>query len=275
MEKHSGYSLIQIGLWVRHLQGAERLTLKSVRLGINIILPEFDKFQLNVSKSGSMQLKTFMDNLSSIDDDETLGNDRAKELSDLMLTLEHIIFAESKIKYYYVTTDKKHNTVYLMDQPEKLFRDGVFKRLSQLSQDDFIEGFKCITFEIPTAAAFHILRATEGVLKDCYFSNVKQNRVKKPMWGNMLKQLKERKRNRLPGALLGCLDNIRESYRNPTNHPEAVYNIDQAEDLLGLCVDVTNKMDNHRQKLPNKSLKRTAPPPLSSSVSRMTFNKQP
>ena len=246
MEKHSGYSLIQIGLWVRHLQGAERLTLKSVRLGINIILPEFDKFQLNVSKSGSMQLKTFMDNLSSIDDDETLGNDRAKELSDLMLTLEHIIFAESKIKYYYVTTDKKHNTVYLMDQPEKLFRDGVFKRLPQLSQYDFIEGFKCMTFEIPTAAAFHILRATEGVLKDCYFSNVKRNRVKRPMWGNMLKQLKERKKNRLPDALLACLDNIRESYRNPTNHPEAVYDIDEAEDLLGLCIDVTNKMDNYR-----------------------------
>jgi len=249
MEKHSGYSLVQIGLWVRHLQRAERLTLKSVRSGINIILSEFDKFQLNVSKSGSMELKTFIDNLSSIDDDETLGSDRAKELSYLMLTLENIIFAEARIKHYYVTTDKRYNTDYLMDQPEKLFKDGVFKKLPQLSQYDFVEGFKCIVFEIPTAAAFHILRATEGVLKDCYFSNVKRNRVKRPMWGNMLKQLMERKKNRLPGALLRCLDNIRESYRNPTNHPEAVYNIDEAEDLLGLCIDVTNKMDNHRQKV--------------------------
>jgi len=66
------------------------------------------------------------------------------------------------------------------------------------------------------------------------------------MWGDMLKQLVERKKNRLPDSLLECLDNIRESYRNPTNHPEAVYNIDEAEDLLGLCIDVTNKMDNYR-----------------------------
>lgn len=153
MEKHSGYSLIQIGLWVRYLRRAETLTLKDVRLGINIILSEFDKFQLNVSKSGSMHLKAFIDNLSSIDDDETLGNDRAEELSGLILTLEKIIFAEARIKYYHVTTDKRYNTDYLMDQPEKLFRDGVFKRLPQLSQYDFIEGFKCITFEIPTAAA--------------------------------------------------------------------------------------------------------------------------
>ena len=246
MEKYSGYSLIEIGLWVRCLQAAKTLTLEDVRSGINIILSAFNKFQLNVSKSGSTELKTFMDNLSSIDNKEILGSDRAKELSRLMQTVESIIFAEAEIKYYYVITDKRYNTNYLMDQPEKLFRDGVFKRLPQLSQYDFIEGFKCMTFEIPTAAAFHILRATEGVLKDCYFSNVKQNRVKKPMWGNMLKQLKERKRNRLPGALLGCLDNIRESYRNPTNHPEAVYNIDEAEDLLGLCIDVTNKMDKHR-----------------------------
>lgn len=258
MKKHSGYSLIQIGLWVRHLQGAERLTFKSVRLGIGIILFEFDRFELNVSRSGSMELKTFIDNLSSVDDDEILGSDRAKELSDLMVRLENIIFAEAQIKHYYVTTNRRYNTDYLMDQPEKLFKDGVFKKLPQLSQYDFIEGFKCIVFEMPTAAAFHILRATEGVLKDCYLSDVKRNRVKKPMWGNMLKQLKERKRNRLPGVLLGCLDNIRESYRNPTNHPEKVYKIDEAEDLLGLCIDVTNKMDNHRQKLRRKSLKRMA-----------------
>lgn len=258
MEKHSGYSLIKIGLWVRCLQQAETFTLEDVRSGVNTILPEFDKFQLNVSKSGSAELKKFIDNLSSIGDDETLGSDRAEELGDLMLNLENIIFAEAEIKYYYVITDKRYNTDYLMDQPEKLFRDGVFERLPKLSRYDFIEGFKCMTFEIPTAAAFHILRATEGVLKDCYFSNVKRKRVKTPMWGNMLKQLKERKKKRLPGVLLRCLDNIRESYRNPTSHPEAVYNIDEAEDLLGLCIDVTNKMDNHRQKLPNKSLKRTA-----------------
>ena len=246
MEKHSGYSLIHIGLWVRYLQEPEGLPLKSVRKGINIMLSEFNKFQLDVSKSGSMQLKTFIDNLSSIDDDETLGSDRAKELTGLMRTLESIISAEAAIKHYYVTTDKRYNTDYLMDQPEKLFKDGVFKRLPQLTQYDFIEGFKCIIFEIPTAAAFHILRATEGVLKDCYFSNVKRNRAKKPMWGNILKQLVERKKKKLPSALLRCLENIRESYRNPTNHPEAVYNIDEAEDLLGLCIDVTNKMDNYR-----------------------------
>ncbi len=246
MEKHSGYSLITIGLWVRCLQGAQTLTLKDVRSGVNTVLYEFDKFQLNVSKSASVALKKFIDNSSSIDDDEILGNDRAKELSGLMLTLESVISAEAKIKYYYVTTNKRYNTDYLMDQPEKLFRDGVFERLPNLSQYDLVEGFKCITCEIPTAAVFHILRATEGVLKDCYFSNVKRNRVKRPMWGNMLKQLKERKKNRLPDALLACLDNIRESYRNPTNHPEAVYDIDEAEDLLGLCIDVTNKMDNYR-----------------------------
>jgi len=62
----------------------------------------------------------------------------------------------------------------------------------------------------------------------------------------MLRQLVERKKKKLPDTLLESLDYIRKSYRNPTNHPEAVYSLDQAEDLLGLCIDVTNKMDNHR-----------------------------
>ena len=156
---------------------------------------ELDGFQLDVSRSGSRKLKAFIDNLSGVNNKEILGSDRAKELSGLMLDLENIIFAETEIKYYYVTTAKRYNSVYLMDQPAKLFGDGVFKRHPQLSQYDFIEGFKCITFEVPTAAAFHILRATEGVLKDCYFFNVRQNRAKKPMWGNMLK---ERKRKNCP-----------------------------------------------------------------------------
>lgn len=45
-----------------------------------------------------------------------------------------------------------------------------------------------------------------------------------------------------PAALLDNLDNIRRSFRNPTQHPDKIYDIQEAQDLFHLCVDVVNRM---------------------------------
>lgn len=42
--------------------------------------------------------------------------------------------------------------------------------------------------------------------------------------------------------LLDNLDNIRVSFRNPTQHPEKRYDIDEAQDLFNLCIEVVNRM---------------------------------
>lgn len=242
MKKYSSYDLILIGLWIRHLQKAENLNIKSVRLGYDSITEGFKSFNFNVSVSGSVIFENYISELKDIDRSELLGSQRASELKDIISTLENIIFAEARTKFHYVTFDRRYNLEYLLDFPEKLFSDGVFSSLPELSKYDFQESFKCIAYEAPTAAAFHMLRATEGLLKKLYFSFVKQKRLKMPMWGNMVNQLQKKTRNKPSSVLLEALDNIRNSYRNPTNHPEAIYTISQAEDLLGLCIDVVNKM---------------------------------
>lgn len=63
------------------------------------------------------------------------------------------------------------------------------------------------------------------------------------MWGPMVTHLKKRKAKPIPPAtLLNNLDNIRVSFRNPTQHPEKIYDIQEVQDLFGLCVDVVNRM---------------------------------
>jgi hypothetical protein len=62
------------------------------------------------------------------------------------------------------------------------------------------------------------------------------------MWGNMVTQLKAKTKNKPPATLLASLDLIRSAYRNPTQHPEALYDIDSAQDLFGVCIDVIGKM---------------------------------
>lgn len=242
MKKYSSYDLILIGLWVRHLQNAANLSIKSVRLGYESIIEGLKSFNFNVSVSGSIIFQDYISELENIDESELLGSQKAGKLKDIIVTLESIIFAEARTKFHYVTSDRRYNLEYLLDFPEKLFSSDVFSSLPELSKYDFQESFKCIAYESPTAAAFHMLRATEGELKKLYFSFVKQKRLKTPMWGNMVNQLQKKTRNKPSSVLLEALDNIRSSYRNPTNHPEAIYTISQAEDLLGLCLDVVNKM---------------------------------
>jgi hypothetical protein len=45
-----------------------------------------------------------------------------------------------------------------------------------------------------------------------------------------------------PEALLAQLDYIRRQFRNPTQHPEKVYDIEETQDLWGLCTDVITRM---------------------------------
>ncbi len=57
----------------------------------------------------------------------------------------------------------------------------------------------------------------------------------------MVEGLKKR-RSSPPVELLNNLDNIRTSFRNPTQHPDKVYDIQEAQDLFGLSIDVVNRM---------------------------------
>ena len=51
------------------------------------------------------------------------------------------------------------------------------------------------------------------------------------MWGPMVDSLRKRK-TRVSKPLLDNLDNIRYSFRNPTQHPEKTYDIEEVQDLF-------------------------------------------
>lgn len=87
-----------------------------------------------------------------------------------------------------------------------------------------------------------MLRATEGTLKWYYTQIVRSRRIDNQMWGNIVADLRKKNLTKKHTALNNNLDNIRESYRNPTNHPEATYDIHEVQDLWSLCIEVTNRM---------------------------------
>ena len=52
----------------------------------------------------------------------------------------------------------------------------------------------------------------------------------------------EKRRDAPLKPLMDNLDNIRVNFRNPTQHPEARYDMDGAQDLLSISIDVVNRM---------------------------------
>jgi len=241
MRRANSYELIQIGLVVRFLRAPEGQPRKDVLESIGHINHTFQSIGFHVSLKGLRELTDFEGELSN-SDMVKLDASMASRLTAIMQDVETILTAEAQTKDIFLVEERRYNLRFLLDSPAGLFAPNVFAELPDLSRYDLTEGSKCIAFGSGTAAAFHILRATEGVLKGYYFHHIRRNRERTPMWGNMLTGLRAKKRNRPSETLLNSLDLIRTSYRNPTNHPEAVYSLEEAEDLLGLCIDVVNKM---------------------------------
>ena len=247
MKDRSSYDYVRIGLILRLLANVTSGTKKGfVVQEMGLLKQGLADVGYDVSCS-NLTTSFFADmerDLLEIDDDESIGGKVQASLSQEMSILERHVLSEGITKKVHVIPERRFNSNFLLNDQEKLFKSGIFGKLSDLAVFDIKSSCRCILFGEATAAAFHILRATEEVLKSYYFHHKKQNRLKKPMWGPMLGELRKKQKNKPPITLLNSLDLIRESYRNPTQHPDAIYEIDSAQDLFGLCLDVIGKMAN-------------------------------
>ncbi len=199
-----------------------------------------EEFQLPVTQRAAYQLKQFRDGLKELPSDHILTAEEASKLKETMKTLRETLFAEADGNVAFIVTDKRIDVNKLLSDVRGLMAPEVFDALPDVAQHDFVEAGRCIAFELPTAGAFHSLRGTEGVLRHFYCCCVRRDRAQL-MWGPMVDSLRARRRAP-PAPLLDNLDNIRRSFRNPTQHPEKIYDIQEVQDVFGLCVDVVNRM---------------------------------
>ena len=250
-------SYIYFGTCVRFLQDAEPewkvFGDGYVLDNINTFFNKLDEFNLPVTTRVAYELSKFQKELLKSNSEENDGNnennerrlneEEALKLRHIMSDIRRTLDAEANGNLAYIVKDKRIDVNKLLLDIPGLMSPNVFASLSEIAQYDFKEAGKCIAFELPTAAAFHLLRGTEAALKDYYCHIIKRKRVKIMMWGPMVKHLKQRKSKPIPPAsLLNKLDDIRFTYRNPTQHPEKIYDIHEVQDLFGLCIDVVNRM---------------------------------
>jgi hypothetical protein len=240
------YDIVFLGTAIRFLQEPGTGWVPHAPGGIienyDVMKQRCDDLGLVVtSRAASQLLGRAIDRFKSEPEDYKTTPADAEAIRSAMDNLRAVLDAEAMGKFVYVTVERRFDAAKLLDNPGELFAPQTFARLSDLARFDMREACRCLVFGVPTAAAFHLLRGIEDVVRHYYRVRVRRNRLAVPMWGPMVDHMR-RLRRPPPAVLLNHLDNIRVAYRNPTQHPEKVYDIDEAQDLLGLCIEVLNRM---------------------------------
>ena len=177
----------------------------------------------------------------------TVDAELGKRLATEVSTLIPVVHAECKTGFIARPASARFHVEQLLAAPESLLASGAFEALPPIAQTDFKQASACLAFGLSTAAAFHALRCVEECVRwlhRSYYPGKKQNKA----WGPLATELARKVRSPKPdSALLERLDHLREHFRNPTQHPDLVYDHDQAQELFYLCIEAVSSCARDRR----------------------------
>ncbi len=105
------------------------------------------------------------DIVDMIADEKVVGGWEIRSLKDQYRVFENVLYASLRTsQIYYVSPKGGYSTLYLTEAGELLFSADLGKKVPG-AVSDLREAAKCIAFELPTAAGFHLHRANEAVFE--------------------------------------------------------------------------------------------------------------
>ncbi|MGD0417450.1 MAG: hypothetical protein ABSA80_18985 [Terriglobales bacterium] len=137
---------------------------------------------------------------------------------------------------YYVSKKGAYSTADLIEHAHYQIPETTRGKVPEQTKNDFDQAGKCIAFDLPTAAAFHLLRSTEAVIRQYYevlVPGVKKAPPKARNWGVYIKLLSD---HGAEPKVTSLLFHIKDAYRNPVLHPEENYTDEMVQVLFGVCV---------------------------------------
>lgn len=167
-----------------------------------------------------------------VDWDEVIPSWKITGLKSSFRDCEAVITAELRIAaLYYVSPKGGFDTGCLTERGEDLFPVDLASKVPG-AMPDIKAAARCIAFELPTAAGFHLHRANEAVLR-VYWDHVTGGKPH-PTERNMGVYLGElNKANKGKKEVREHLKSIKDLHRNPLMHPDqSIESIDQALDLM-------------------------------------------
>lgn len=178
--------------------------------------------------------------------DEKIKPTPFRLLEDSLRKFETVFEAEvaDRVAVYSVLTKGIYNTSLLVENADLVIAEELRGLLPESALYDLKQSGKCLAFEVSTAAGFHVLRATEAVIKE-YYKSLTGNAwddvfpQSQRNWGKYISALNDEKAE---ATITASLEQIRTLYRNPIAHPEAKLDNRQATSLFSMATSVMSLM---------------------------------
>lgn len=184
--------------------------------------------------------------------DNHISAEQSSDLANKILELENTILSEAKSLIIASPVPRRFSLNHLLNNPGEILGSKVYNSLTEMARYDLDHACRSIAFECPTAAAFHILRCVEECVRILFRAYFPRGDANRP-WGSLIRELISKPRNPKPEEiLLEHLNHLRKRFRNPTDHPEKLYEIEEAEDLVHLSVDVINRVSKDTKVIDSK-----------------------
>jgi hypothetical protein len=151
--------------------------------------------------------------------------------------LSPILDGELSIQNCYLVWSKRaYDTEMLAEDGLKMLSEATQDGLSKIERYDINQAGRCLAFEVPTAALFHMFRAADSVIRRWYKQITgTEPTVKMRSWGVYIKNLRKCGANE---KILSALDQIKDLHRNPVVHPEAEISIEEALSFIGIAESI-------------------------------------
>ncbi|HJR07521.1 MAG TPA: hypothetical protein VJ842_09705 [Pyrinomonadaceae bacterium] len=160
---------------------------------------------------------------------------------------------------FFVATEKgTHRTSKLLVKADENLPQEVRNRLTNEIRDDIKAAGKCLAFDTPTAAGFHIIRAVEALIR-AYHARATGTTLstRSRSWGTYLTGLRKHGADQ---KVIGMIEHIKDFYRNPIMHPQESLTPDEALSLFHTSLSAIVQLDAATQAILAGSVPITSPP---------------
>jgi hypothetical protein len=192
-------------------------------------------YALPLSKAQARNLLNVLDNLwekYETRKEDQLGQDEVGQLFQARTNFETVLKAEwDKEAVFAVSVKRGFDSNALVWDGLRLFPQKLANLVPE-AVTDFQAATRCIAFELPTAAAFHLCRGFEAVVRKLVEAKCGQlpDRPSEKTLGALFSKLE---RLDLESKLLASLRDLKDLHRNPSMHPEhTLESVDEAIALL-------------------------------------------
>ena len=208
------------------------------------------KVPLKICKPSAQNLINALDAIVPSDINQAFASDKdsvitwyqSYTLVEAVSAFETILAAEMQaLDTYFVSQKGAFSTYDLIEQAHLAIHESRRSLLPVDAADDFDKAGRCIAFDLATAAGFHLVRATESVIRQ-YYQVVTGVLPKKKdrNWGAFTKVLE--KQPNASARIIKKLKELKDDYRNPILHPEEVLSSAQALDMFNVFVGAASSI---------------------------------